>query len=124
MIYNKYDEIEYSVEYSEKELLDQKEYIPLVKNRKRGERRKDNFRAAVRKRNLDRAIHAQPKDWYDNLHQYSKNKIYCSCPLCTGKKKGRHKPKKVYYKRTPNKHEVWAKADMMLWLEAEGSMAS
>lgn len=22
---------------------------------------------------------------YDNLHQYSKNKIHCSCPLCSAK---------------------------------------
>lgn len=25
---------------------------------------------------------------YDNLHQYSKNKIHCSCPLCNGKRCG------------------------------------
>lgn len=23
--------------------------------------------------------------WYDNLHQYSKNKIHCSCPMCNAK---------------------------------------
>ena len=25
---------------------------------------------------------------YDNLHQYSKNKIHCSCPLCAAKRRG------------------------------------
>ena len=31
--------------------------------------------------------------WYNNLHQYSKNKIHCSCPLCSSKtkNKGSHK---------------------------------
>ena len=24
-------------------------------------------------------------DYYDNLHQYSKNKIHCSCSLCSSK---------------------------------------
>ena len=27
-------------------------------------------------------------DYYDNLHQYSKNKIHCSCPLCRAKRMG------------------------------------
>ena len=26
--------------------------------------------------------HCYGWDYYDNLHQYSKNKIHCSCPLC------------------------------------------
>ena len=31
--------------------------------------------------------------WYNNLHQYSKNKIHCSCPMCSAKtrNKGRHR---------------------------------
>ena len=33
--------------------------------------------------------------YYDNLHQYSKNKIHCACPMCSRsrktKNKGRHK---------------------------------
>ena len=28
------------------------------------------------------AKHCYGLDYYDNLHQYSKNKIHCSCPLC------------------------------------------
>lgn len=35
-------------------------------------------RKALRKR---RMAHG----WYDNLHQYSKNKIHCSCYLCSKK---------------------------------------
>lgn len=34
------------------------------------------------------AKHCFGWDYYDNLHQYSKNKIHCSCPLCRTKRKG------------------------------------
>ena len=42
-----------------------------------------NWTKAIRKRNLIREISGS--DFYSNLHQYSKNKIHCSCPLCRGK---------------------------------------
>lgn len=32
--------------------------------------------------------HCYGWDYYDNLHQYSKNKIHCSCPLCRAKRMG------------------------------------
>lgn len=32
--------------------------------------------------------HCYGWDYYDNLHQYSKNKIHCSCPLCRVKRMG------------------------------------
>ena len=51
--------------------------------RTRAEKRHNDWRKAIRKRNIDRDIHNGP-DWFDNLHQYSKNKIFCSCPLCRG----------------------------------------
>lgn len=44
----------------------------------RAERRHNDFSKAVRKRNI------RP-DWYDNLHQYSKNKVHCSCCMCSMK---------------------------------------
>lgn len=51
---------------------------------------------ALRKRRLDRAIYCafdyrrrnltdRDSAWYENLHQYSKNKIHCSCPMCSAK---------------------------------------
>lgn len=52
----------------------------------RGERRKINFSHAVRKKKIDTQIPFwadYPR--YDNLHQYSKNKIHCSCPDCRGR---------------------------------------
>ena len=50
------------------------------KNRTRAKRRKTDIKKALRKRNISR--HALGGDWYHNLHQYSKNKIHCSCNLC------------------------------------------
>lgn len=41
-----------------------------------------NRRKALRKRRIAR--HAVGFDYYDNLHQYSKNKIHCSCWMCRG----------------------------------------
>lgn len=43
--------------------------------------RRMNWRKALRKR---RIIRNYGYDLYDNLHQYSKNKIHCSCPACRG----------------------------------------
>ena len=49
----------------------------------RAERRKTDFKKAVRKQNIcEHNIGDLP---YDNLHQYSKNKIHCSCPYCNTK---------------------------------------
>ena len=51
--------------------------------RTRAERRHNSWSKARRKRNICRA--AYHFEWYDNLHQYSKNKIHCSCPMCASK---------------------------------------
>lgn len=55
------------------------------------EKRHNDYKKAIRKRRIDRET--APKewghDWYDNLHQYSKNKIHCSCPLCAVKTSNR-----------------------------------
>lgn len=47
------------------------------------ERRHFDVTKALRKRKISKE--AYHFDYYDNLHQYSKNKIHCSCPLCRGK---------------------------------------
>lgn len=63
--------------------------VMLVNNhirRNRGERRHKDFSKAIRKRNLDRSI-CDYDGLYKNLHQYSKNKIHCSCPFCSAKYK-------------------------------------
>ena len=49
------------------------------------EKRHNDWKKAIRKRRIDRERNPNdPHDWYDNLHQYSKNKIHCSCPICRG----------------------------------------
>ena len=43
-------------------------------------------RKALRKRQIARNVYRwDNSDYYDSLHQYSKNKIHCSCPLCSAK---------------------------------------
>ena len=46
-----------------------------------------SIRKAERKRRIARIIYHYNPNWeyYDNLHQYSKNKIHCSCPCCNTK---------------------------------------
>lgn len=57
--------------------------------RTRAERRKNNFNHIKKKKNLIHSL--MGFDWYKHDGQYSKGKIHCSCPLCTGKKKGRRR---------------------------------
>ena len=62
-----------------------------LSGRTRGSRRKTDFQKASRKQRIDAKIHVPSvtrdgilysHPWYGNLHQYSKNKIHCSCALC------------------------------------------
>ena len=48
------------------------------------EKRHNDWKKAIRKRNITRTWKLS-QDYYDNLHQYSKNKIHCSCPMCSRK---------------------------------------
>lgn len=69
-------------------------------------------RKAMRKRRLARTIYHTWETWprgeeweyYDNLHQYSKNKIHCSCSMCSTKtrNKGRRRYKAGNYNRNLN----------------------
>lgn len=58
---------------------------------------------AIRKLKIDRAVNNYMSEdrlgWYTNLHQYSKNKIHCSCPLCSVKtrNKGNRRRNNKYY---------------------------
>ena len=53
------------------------------------------WRHAIRKRRIARAVYPGDSDWeyYDNLHQYSKNKVHCSCPFCSAKTRNKGKRK-------------------------------
>lgn len=65
------------------ETIDCEDYV-TYKDKKRAKRRHNDVKKAIRKRKITREVYGE-KNYYDNLHQYSKNKIHCSCPLCSGK---------------------------------------
>ena len=72
--------------------------------RNRAEKRHNDWKKAIRKKKI---INAYGWDYYDNLHQYSKNKIHCSCPLCSAKTA---KTKKLFgHGGTGGKH--WSHTD-------------
>ena len=63
-----------------------------------GKNRYLSKKKALRKRKIDRQIsYDGSHEMYDNLHQYSKNKIHCSCAHCSAKT--RNKGKKRITKR-------------------------
>lgn len=77
--------------------------------RTRAWRRYKNYTKAKRKRDIDVSVSWHSNFWlnldnilnrgmYNNLHQYSKNKIHCSCPWCSPRtrNKGRHRNTKNY----------------------------
>ena len=53
------------------------------------ENRRLSILKAIRKRKIDGYSNwyseVRGYGYYDNLHQYSKNKIHCSCPMCSAK---------------------------------------
>lgn len=63
-----------------------------------GENRYYSWKKAKRAKRLDaqrgRIFAEHP--WYDNLHEYSKGKIFCDCYWC--RRKTRQKGKKDYWK--------------------------
>ena len=61
--------------------------------RTRAERRHNDIKKAIRKQKIANSVYPKDKDWdyYNNLHQYSKNKIHCSCYLCSCKTRDKKK---------------------------------
>ena len=68
-------------------------------------------RKALRKRRIAKEIYhnwsnsfGDEWEYYNNLHQYSKNKIHCSCPYCNSKTRNkgsrRHKNPTGNYQRS------------------------
>lgn len=73
-------------------------------SRDRGYHRRMAIRHARRRKHLSDSIYwwynrGQGFSYYKNLHQYSKNKIHCSCMLCSAKtrNKGGRRNKKGNY---------------------------
>ena len=86
-------------------------------------------RKALRKRRIAREVYhtwsnsfGDEWEYYNNLHQYSKNKIHCSCPACSTKtrNKGHRRyragnyTKHINYKASELRRQVsmdWDEAD-------------
>ena len=69
----------------------------MNKSRSRAYNRDVSKRKALRKKRITEEVYYDGKEhpYYNNLHQYSKNKIHCSCPMCSPKtrNKGRRNRK-------------------------------
>ena len=77
--------------------------------RTHAEKRHNDWKKAIRKRKITRSWGWQ--DYYDNLHQYSKNKIHCSCGMCSRYKKtnNRGRKRKIHGNYAPSKN--WSESD-------------
>lgn len=82
-------------------------------NRTKEYNRYKMFSKALRKRNISNRVYGY--DVYENLHQYSKNQIHCSCPCCSEKTKNKgHRRQKGNYNRSVNyKHSDKIKIDKL-----------
>lgn len=54
-----------------------------MKNHTREQIHENEWRHAIRKRRISEEVYGFK--YYNNLHQYSKNKIHCSCWMCRRK---------------------------------------
>lgn len=82
--------------------------------RERSWRRHKDYVKALRKRELDLLVTSWsevPADplkfdvaggFYKNLHQYSKNKIHCSCPLCSSKTRNKGNRRTLHANYSPS----------------------
>ena len=79
-------------------------------------------RKALRKRKLAKIIYHSWKDedfeYYNNLHQYSKNKIHCDCPMCSVKTRNKGKRKRGNYHRSIN----YRRADLIRHISMDDQM--
>lgn len=76
------------------------------------ENRRISIIKALRKRRIDHAVSypfyyrgcekTYNIGFYDNLHQYSKNKIHCSCPMCSAKTRNKGNSKNKGMARSIN----------------------
>ena len=59
-----------------------------------------SLKKALRKRRISNTIYYFP--YYNNLHQYSKNKIHCSCGYCVSKTKNKGKKRHLHANYAPS----------------------
>ena len=77
----------------------------MNKSRSRAYNRDVSKRKALRKKRLAEEVYYNGKEcpYYNNLHQYSKNKIHCSCPMCSPKTRNKGRRNRKNYQRALNK---------------------
>ena len=78
--------------------------IEMNKSRSRTYNRDVSKRKALRKKRIAEEVYYNGKEYpyYNNLHQYSKNKIHCSCPLCSPKTRNKGRRDRKNYQRALN----------------------
>ena len=80
---------DYVKDTSDLDSIIEKETHKCKHSRTRALRRSRAFTKAIRKKNISDSIYFSTTghSFYPHLHQFSKNKIHCSCPLCRAKSK-------------------------------------
>ena len=79
-----------------------------------------SFRKALRKKRLAKETCWSPPGWeyYDNVHQYSKNKIHCSCHCCSTKTRNKGHRQRGNYRRSIN----YKKSDLIQMMSMDDQM--
>lgn len=79
-----------------------------------------SFRKALRKKRLAKETCWSPSGWeyYDNVHQYSKNKIHCSCHCCSTKTRNKGRRQRGNYRRSIN----YKKSDLIQMMSMDDQM--
>ena len=76
----------------------------MNKSMSRAYNRDVSKRKALRKKRIAEEVYYDGKEYpyYNNLHQYSKNKIHCSCPICSPKTRNKGRRNRKNYQRALN----------------------
>ena len=96
----------------------------------RAYKRKMSYHKALRKRRIARtcpAANSSIGDYYPNLHQYSKNKVHCSCYMCSAKTRNKGKRRRLHGNYAPSinyKHSDQKKVIAMNMQEKDYSLSS
>ena len=90
-------------------------------SRSRDYTRKTAYKKALRKQRITREVYSwsNPEwEYYDNLHQYSKNKIHCSCHCCSTKTRNKGRRQRGNYRRSIN----YKKSDLIQMMSMDDQM--
>ena len=76
----------------------------MRKPRSQAYNRDISMRKALRKRRIAREVYydGDTHPYNNNLHQYSKNKIHCSCSMCSAKTRNKGKRRNLHGNYSPS----------------------